>query len=192
VCFVGLAVAVFFGLYPFLAVNRPVKADVLVVEGWVADYALAFTAREFHAGHYTRLYSTGGPLSKGSYLIKYKTFADLGALTLRALDLDSNAVVAVPAPESRLDRTYQSALALRKQLSESAQTVKAINVVTIGAHARRTRLIYQHAFGDGMAIGVIAVPHADYDCKRWWRFSAGWRDVVGESCGYVYARLFSP
>lgn len=192
VCGAGLAVTAFFGLYPFLALNRPVPADVLVVEGWVADYALEFTAREFQAGHYTRLCSTGGPLSKGTYLIEYKTFADLGAATLRALGLASNAVVAVPAPETRLDRTYQSALALRKYFQATGQPVKAINVVTIGAHARRTRLIYQHAFGEGVAIGVIAVPHNDYDSKRWWKFSAGLRDVIGETSGYVYARLFSP
>lgn len=192
VCCAGLAGTAFFGLYPFLALNRPVKADVLVVEGWVSDYALEFAAREFQAGHYTQLYTTGGPLSKGSYLIEYKTFADLGAATLRAQGLDSNAVVAVPAPETRVDRTYQSALALLKRLSETDQPVKAINVVTIGAHARRTRLLYQHAFGDGVAIGVIGVPHADYDSKRWWKFSAGLRDVIGETSGYVYAKLFSP
>jgi hypothetical protein len=106
--------------------------------------------------------------------------------------LASNAVVAVPAPESRLDRTYQSALALRKWFEETGPPVKAINVVTIGAHARRTRLLYQHAFGDGVAIGVIAVPHADYDSQRWWKFSAGLREVIGETSGYAYAKLFPP
>jgi hypothetical protein len=191
-CCAGLAFTAFFGLYQFLALIHPVHADVLVVEGWVADDALQFTAREFHAGHYRRLYTTGGPLRTGSYLIEYKTFADLGAATLRASGLDSNAVVAVPAPETRVGRSYQSALALRKRLSETGQRGKALNVVTVGAHARRARLLYQHAFGDGVTIGVIAVPNADYDSKRWWRFSAGLRDVIGETCGYAYSKLVSP
>lgn len=192
VCVASLALAVFFGLYSFLAPNQPVRSNVLVVEGWVADYALEFTAREFKSGHYTRLYSTGGPLSNGSYLIEYQTFAELGAATLRAMGLASNAVVAVSAPNARVDRTYQSAVALRIWFENTGQPVKAINVVTIGAHARRTRLIYQRAFGEGVAIGVIAVPHADYDSKCWWRFSAGLRDIIGETSGYIYASLFSP
>lgn len=192
ICLTSFACIASFGIYPFLAINRPVQADVLVVEGWVADHALEFTAKEFQAGHYTRLYATGGPLSKGSYLIEFKTFADLGASTLRALGLDSKVVVAVPAPETRLDRTYQSALALRTWLQVTGQSMKGFNVVTIGAHARRTRLIYQQVFGEGVEIGVIAVPHNDYDSKCWWRFSAGLRDVIGETSGYLYAGVFSP
>jgi len=188
-CSAGCGVALFFGLYPFLALNRPVKADDLVVEGWADDYAMEFTVREFQDGHYTLLFSTGGPLSRGSYLIEYKTFAEFGAARLRGLGLASNVVVAVPAPQARLDRTYQSALALRKWFQETGQPLKAINVVTIGAHARRTCLLYQQAFGDGVAIGVISVPNADYDPSRWWKFSAGLRDVIGETSGYIYARI---
>jgi hypothetical protein len=126
----GVTVAAGLGLFPFLAVNRSVPADVLVVEGWVADYVLEFSAREFQTCHYSRLYTTGGPLAKGWYLAEYKNFADLGAATLRRLGLGSNAVVAVPAPNTRLDRTYQAALALRACLEKTHQPVTAINIIT--------------------------------------------------------------
>lgn len=179
--------AAFLGAYSFLALNRPVEADILAVEGWVGDYALKFSAREFRQGNYRLLCSTGGPLAQGSFLVGYKTFGEVGAATLCAMGVASNVVVAVPAPETQVDRTYQSALALRRWFDESEERVKGINVVTVGSHARRSRLLFERAFGNAVKIGVIAVPPADYDSGRWWRFSQGWRDVIGESVGYVYA-----
>lgn len=178
-------------VHPFLSLTSPVAADVLVVEGWVADHALESAAKEFQARKCNRLYSTGGPISKGSYLAQYKTFADLGAATLCKLGLDSNAVVSVPAPATRMDRTYQSAIALRQWFADAGQRVSGLNVVTIGAHARRTRLLYKRAFGREVAVGVIAVPTSEYDPECWWKYSAGLRTVVGEASGYVYALLLS-
>ena len=68
-----------------MALNDPVKSDVLVVEGWGEDYALEFAAKEFRAHHCNRSYVAGGPISKGSYLVEYKTFADLGTAIPRGL-----------------------------------------------------------------------------------------------------------
>ena len=60
----------------------------------------------------------------------------------------------------------------------------------MGPHARRTRLLFQEAFGSKVAVGVIAVPDDAYDPRHWWRSSEGVRDVVGEAIAYVYARFF--
>jgi hypothetical protein len=49
-------------LYPFLAVNRPIIADALVVEGWVTDADLQAAIREFKAHPYQKLITTGGPI----------------------------------------------------------------------------------------------------------------------------------
>lgn len=35
----------------FLALNQPAEAQVLIVEGWMPDYALKDAAREFYRGH---------------------------------------------------------------------------------------------------------------------------------------------
>ena len=62
-------VAVFLrGIHPFLAVNAPVQAEVLVVEGWVADYALKAAVKEFKRGAYKTVYVTGGPIEHGAPL----------------------------------------------------------------------------------------------------------------------------
>jgi len=184
-----MALAGFVGVPGFLSLNRPVEAECLVVEGWVSDYALEFAAKEFRHGQYRRLYTTGGPLTKASYLAEYKNNADIAAATLGKLGLGSNIVVSVPAPEVKTDRTYASAVALRRRCEERGEQLTALNVVTIGSHARRTRFIYQKVFGKGVQVGVLAVREADYKPSRWWRYSAGWRDVIGESVGYLHARL---
>jgi hypothetical protein len=67
--------------------------------------------------------------------------------------------------------------------------VHSLNIVTEGVHARRTRLLFQKAFGENAAIGIIAVPNPDYDPKQWWRYSEGVREVVGETVAYLYAKL---
>ena len=38
---------IFKGIYPFLAITHRVKADVLVVEGWVHEYAIQSAVEEF-------------------------------------------------------------------------------------------------------------------------------------------------
>ncbi|MGZ5002566.1 MAG: hypothetical protein ACXWBM_05170, partial [Chthoniobacterales bacterium] len=67
---VGLGVLYVFNVYPFLAVNSPVQTDVLVVEGWIHNYAIKVAVSEFRNGNYRMVYSTGGPTpgSGGHYI----------------------------------------------------------------------------------------------------------------------------
>ena len=150
VMFGGVA---FFGAQPFLAVTSPVHAESLVVEGWIADDGLGLALREFEGGQYERIYATGGPVTRGSHLSEYRTFAEIAAASLKRLGLKDDQVVAVACPHARMDRTYASAVALRRWFAERGQRVKAINVVTTGVHARRTWLVYKKIFGDGTAVG---------------------------------------
>jgi uncharacterized SAM-binding protein YcdF (DUF218 family) len=69
-------------------------------------------------------------------------------------------------------------------------SVSSINVVTENVHARRTRLLFQKAFGGDVRVGVIAVPNPDYEPGHWWRYSEGVKDVLSEAIAYIYARLF--
>lgn len=75
-------------LHSFLAKNAPVVADVLVVEGWIPDYAIEAAMTEFQNGSYRTLIAVGAPVPRGFYLSEYKTFAELAAATLIALEFD--------------------------------------------------------------------------------------------------------
>jgi uncharacterized SAM-binding protein YcdF (DUF218 family) len=70
---------------------------------------------------------------------------------------------------------------------------RQINVVTEGSHARRSRLLFQEAFGPEVKVGIIAFADPQFDPAHWWRTSEGVREVLGESIAYLYARfLFRP
>ena len=88
------------------------------------------------------------------------------------------------------DRTYYSAVALRDWFHEHNMDVKSFNIVAESTHARRTWLLFQEAFGDKVKVGVIAIQNPDYDAKRWWRSSDGFRDVTSEGIAYIYAKFF--
>jgi len=189
---VGIALAV--GLHPFLAVTHRVNADILVVEGWVGEPAAQAGAEEFKTGSYQRVFTTGGPTLGGAgFVSDYDTYASLGAGMLHKAGIPADRIQKVPPHYNGRDRTYASAIALRDWFHEHNLSVRSINIITEDAHARRTRLLFQRALGKDVSVGIIAVPCEEYDSKHWWRYSAGFRDVVGEGIAYVYARvLFHP
>jgi hypothetical protein len=184
VSFVGVRLA-----YPFLAVTDPAPGGVLVVEGWAPDYTVAEAVSEFQRRHYDKLCVTGGPLERGSPLSSYRTYAELGAASAVKLGLSQSDVEAVPARAVRVDRTYASALALAKWLEQHGMKKPKVNIVTVGAHARRSRLLFELAMPEDASVGVIAVENEDFNSKGWWRSSQGVRTVTGEALAYAYARL---
>lgn len=186
----GAGAAVFFGARPFLAVSRPVKADVLVVEGWIAEYGLAEAGHEYVDGHYRLVVVTGGPPSVEADLIYDRSYARLAAQELKRQLGGSARVQAVPAKSIGRDRTYTSALALKDWLRANEPGVNAVNVLTVGFHARRTRLLVEKALGPDYRVGIIAVRDREYDPEHWWRYSEGVKEIISESAAYIYARFF--
>ena len=192
-----LAVGLFWvglnGIHPFLAVNAPVEGGDMVVEGWMADYALKEALQEFQKGGRSRLYVTGSPLDAGAPLSEYRSYAELGAAVLAKFGAETNALQAVPAPRVKQDRTYASAIALKRWLEVNGIQCRSLTVVSEGTHARRSRLLFEKAFGPEVQIGIIALTPESYDPKKWWRSSQGVRVVIGEALAYGYARfVFSP
>ena len=185
----GLAFLGFKAVFPFLAVQDPVRSEILVVEGWVNDSVLEKTVEEFRRGSYQVVVSTGGPLTVGDLLSEYGTYAEVGARTLQKMGLTNGLAIAVPAPRAKLDRTYTSAVALKHWLQAHYPHATSINLVSQGAHARRTRLLFQKALHP-MGVGILAFDEVMFDAHDWWRSSEGFRSVTGELIAYVYARFF--
>lgn len=193
-CGVGVAAFVLLGAYPFLAVTERVITPVLVVEGWVDIHGIKAGVEEFHRGGYERVFVTGGPVrGLGGYLNDQSTAAGVSASRLKQAGVPPEKVQATPARQTARDRTYVSAVALRDWCAANGVKLTRINVLTQDVHARRTRLLFQKALGSQVEVGIIAVPHVDYDASRWWRYSEGVRSVIGEIIAYGYARfLFYP
>jgi uncharacterized SAM-binding protein YcdF (DUF218 family) len=176
-------------IYPFLSVNDPVPGGILVVEGWASDPVLKDAIAEFQRNHYDKVFVTGIPIDHGGPLSEYKNYAELGAAVLVKYGMATNDVQAIPTPRVIRDRTYSSAVSLKKWLREHSMPVSKINLYTGGPHARRSRLLFEKAMGKEVTIGVIAAPVDDFDPDHWWRSSPGFRSVTSEAIAYFYARI---
>lgn len=178
-------------LHPFLAATYRVDAKYLVVEGWVHPFAISAAVKEFKAGNYDRVFVTGGPVEgSGGYSNDYNTEASVGTDLLKKAGISPGSLQMVPSHVWNRNRTFYSAIALRDWFRDHKLQVRNINVLTEGAHARRTWLLFQQAFGKDVHVGIISVANPDYKASRWWRYSEGVREVIGEGIAYVYAKFF--
>lgn len=187
-----------FGLFvvhqidPFLTVSRAVPAQILVVESWLPDYALFNAAEEFKHGGYKYVIATGPSLPPAGDLSRYPTAAEFAAAKLAQLGLPPDRIVAVPSGSAARDRTYSCGMALKHWLEINDNSLTALNVYSLGTHARRSRLLFQKVLGSKVKVGIIACPDSSYDSTRWWMSSEGVRTVMSEGLAYVYARLIFP
>ena len=182
---------IFKSVYPFLAITHRVNANILVVEGWIHEYAIRAAVKEFQSNQYQRVFTTGGPVvGSGGYINDFYTSASVGADLLKKTAFQMDRLQMVPSRVMDRDRTYGSAVALRNWFRDHNMAVSGIDVVTEDVHARRTRLLFQKAFGKDVQVGIIAVANVDYPANRWWHYSQGLKNVVSEFAAYLYARLF--
>ena len=193
-------------LYPFLAPTQPVKGEVLVVEGWLPDYALEKVRDRFQNENYQLLVTSGGELStlpavictliktcRNGHLSQYKTRAQLAAATLVLQGVPEEKIIIASAPSVQKDRTYAAALEVKKQLTEKGLIPGSLDVVSFGPHSRRTWMIYQMVFSPETQIGIYSIKPRNYNSERWWGSSAGVRTTIGETIAYLYARfIFNP
>lgn len=188
------AVGILLNIHPFLAVNDPIATKTMVVEGWIGQTELIQVVDEFNRGGYDRVFTTGGPVhGVKKYVNDYSTSAHIAAQNLIQLGLPSEVVRSVPSHEHARDRTFSAASALLDWFRENQAAVPDFVVVTQSVHARRSRLLFEMAFGDEPKIGVVSLQNPDYDAKHWWRYSEGVKAVISEGAAYLYARLlFSP
>ncbi len=185
--FIGLALGTFFEIYPFLARQAPVPAELLVVEGWVGDDLLAQAAGWAESNGVKRIVATGGPIELGSYLAGFKTYAEMTKARMEALGLGEKfELSAVPAEKVRRGRTRESARALLAALGLERG---AFNLASEGPHARRSWRAFRDAFGDGVEVGSVALTPTSYDGQDWWTCSEGVRAVVAEAIAYAYDLL---
>ena len=188
-----LALAFFAALraaYPYLAQDAPVGRGLLVVEGWVPTKVVADAVERFRRGGYELFVAAGGPIADDVCPPRFETYAERAATIARELGLDGRRVAVVPAPASAQDRTFLSAVSVREWSEATGRSVDALDVYSYGPHARRTRWLYQQAFGDAVAVGVISGAPTDYEPRTWWRTSGGGRKVVGELLAWTWVRLF--
>ena len=189
-----LIAAVFFGfvanLYPFLAPEAPPHKGLLVVEGWIHDFALDEAVRMYKTGDYSKIICTGVPIETGSYIQAFKSYPEMTAARLRKLGIPENEIIIAIGEETNKDRTYVAATALREAFMAYNIEESNIHLITTGPHGRRSRLLFQKALGNDYHVGITCLDDSGYDPDHWYLYSQGVRKVLGEWIAYTYAKLF--
>lgn len=176
--------------HAFLAQHAPLdKVDVLVVEGWVTDLAIEAARREWDAGRCQWICTSGVDLDRGEFLSEYRNWAEIAAARLRALGVPSDRIIVAPAGDDQRHRTFQSMVAAKQSLDQTARNPASVNVLTQGVHARRSRIVAEKVFGVDVSVGVLALPPTSYDPEKWWTTSGGLKEVVMETIAWAYEWL---
>lgn len=186
-----MAVSVGFvaNLYPFLAPNKPPYEGLLVVEGWIHDFALDEAVRMYKEGNYSKIICTGVPIETGSYIQAFKSYPEMTTARLLEMGIDQSEIITAIGTETKKDRTYVAATALREYIMAYNIEGTDIHLVTTGPHGRRSRLLFQKALGKDYHVGVTCLEDSGYDPDHWYAYSQGVRKVIGEFIAYTYAKF---
>ena len=184
--FTGLAA----NLYSFLAPEKGPHKGLMVVEGWIHDFALDEAVIMYRAGNYSKIVCTGIPIETGSYIQQYKSYPEMTAARLKKMGLDPEEIVVTVADYEKKDRTYLAAVALRQAVMTYNIEETDLHLITTGPHGRRSRMLFQKALGEDYNIGITCIDEYSYDKEDWYTCSEGVRSVLGELIAYTYAKFF--
>ncbi|MCF8367835.1 MAG: hypothetical protein K9G76_02245 [Bacteroidales bacterium] len=175
----------------YLAPVEPIEARVLVVEGFITDYAIEESMHIFNEGNYDLMIVTGKKRIKGAHLDHFTNDGEYSAATLNYMGFDMKKLKVVEvAFDVTRDRTYYSALSVKKWLDKNLPGCRAVNLITLGCHGRRSHYLFQEAFGETIEVGIISIESKSYDPIKWWSTSFGFREVTNETFAWIYGRYF--
>jgi DUF218 domain len=174
----------------WLSETDRLPADVLVVEGWIGRKGIAAAVNEFEHGGYRYLVATGG-LTSGRWEDEQTSYAEMAAREMIQLGVPKASVIVATAESTERHRTFESAVAVWRALHEAGIKTTALNVFTLGPHARRSALVFAKVNSGGAKVGVIGWLPNEYEAEPWWRSSERSKDLIDETTGYFYELLFN-
>jgi len=191
VVLLGLLLFYILSIHDFLAVNRPLNGQVLVVEGWFPQVpGMKDAAQAIQRGNYRSVLCVAVDLPD-AHASQALPSSQRAANRLIQLGVDAKLIHVLSVPAVNRDRTYQCALAVRAWLQEQQPDAVAIDVFTAGIHARKSQILYQKALSPGVNVGVIAATESAYPFTHWWLSRHGIYLIVRNTIGYFYALAHS-
>lgn len=176
--------------YSFLAASKPAKSKILVLEGWIDDKCVQHAIDFYRKNGYEYLVVTGVPITQWTYSSPFSNMADATAGSIRRMYFKDSIYKAIVPSAVLRDRTYSTAVALKMNMEKWNFPYKDFDLYTVGAHSRRSYLVYKKAFNDGRYIGLIADTDPSFEPEDWYRTSRGFRIVISELISYFYSLLF--
>jgi hypothetical protein len=108
--------------------------------------------------------------------------SEMTARRLMALGIDSSLIIPISGHKVRINRTLTSALAFRDWLRKSGIKVTGINIISAGAHARRTWMTFNTVLKNSVNIGIISLPDNTQGRPKRIRLMK----LIRESLAYLY------
>jgi len=176
---------------PFLSHQNTIQSKVLIIEGYIEDYAYPEIIRKIETIDPETIITTGTSFNQGFYISGIPSAAYLIAYSLFALGVDSSLIHIVPVqPDVLVNRTYNSALASKRYLLKNFPEVKSVNVISTSVHARRSLYLFRKAFEPHIEVGNVVIDSKVFDKNDWYRTSRGFRTVTSELIAWFYNRFF--
>ena len=173
-----------------LSLTERQPAEVLVVEGWIGLEGVHAAAIEFAQGGYRQVVATGG-FTHARWSDRQWNYAEITEHALSRSGVPRDRIIAASTPDTESQRTYEMATASWRALEARGALPTTINVFTLGAHARRSRLIFAKVFGTKIKVGVISWIPPSYANEPWWQSSERAEDLLKESVGCLYELLLN-
>jgi uncharacterized SAM-binding protein YcdF (DUF218 family) len=174
----------------FLSRTDRQPADVLVVEAWINTEGVRAATAEFKRGGYRHIVVTGS-LTGHPWTDHRFSLVEIARKELLRQQVPEDKIVSAPVPETDYQRTYMAAVAARHALEARGLRPTHINVFTLGAHARRSRLVFAKVFGSDIHVGVVSWTPTDHKATAWWRSSVRAVEFLKESVGWILELLFN-
>ena len=186
-CLLGLLLFYVYSIHDFLAINRPLNGQVLIVESWFPNApGMADAAEAVRRGHYSNIICVAVDPPDA---VPNQTISNtrLASERLVALGVDASLIQVLTLAAVKQDRTFHCALAVREWLKQNKPHVTAIDVFTAGIHARKSQILYQKALPPEIQVGIIAGRETAYPYTHWWFSRHGIYLIVRNTVGYLYA-----
>jgi hypothetical protein len=193
-CLLGLVCAPFlfwwFECEAFLSRTQRLPTEVLVVEGWIGKEGIQAAGAEFKQGGYRFIVTTGG-LTNNRWDSHQWSYAEMAGEVLVHEGIPPDKVIVAYPKNTEGQRTFESAVAADGALQAKGLLPTTINLFTLNAHARRSRLIFAKVFQPGTRVGIISWAPPNYKAGPWWRSSDRAEDVIKETAGYFFELLLN-
>jgi hypothetical protein len=167
------------------------RAEVLVVEGWIGSDGVRAAATEFNQGSYHYVVATGGVATGKGWGQSGWSYAEGADHELLRSGVPGERIIVAPSKDTETQRTYESAVAVARALEAKGIHPSALNVFTLGPHARRSCSVFAKVLGPRTKVGDVSWIPSDYQGVPWWRSSDRAKDLLTETAGYLYEELFN-
>lgn len=171
----------------FLTVNDPVGADYLVIESWMDKGELDQALEYFNAQDFAKAVIVGGPISDDFHRMD-TSYAERGANYLQAQGLPGAKLAVVKVPYSAQNRTFLNGVMVREWFKQQGISLTRLDVFSSSTHTRRSRDLYQLAFGEQTEIGIIASEPLGFTPAHWWKSSDSGKGVAVEFAGWFLVK----